>query len=98
MNQYWKDYQGDDESFWEHEFNKHGTCISTLEPTCYNNYKPQQEVVDYFQRTAFLFARLNSYKFLKQAGIVPSETKTYQLSAIQAALKKGHGNEATVQW
>lgn len=24
MNKYWKDYEGDDESFWEHEFGKHG--------------------------------------------------------------------------
>lgn len=77
MNKYWKDYQGDDESFWEHEFGKHGTCISTLDTKCYNNYKPQQEVVDYFGRTALLFSRLNSYKFLKNAGIVPSTTKTY---------------------
>jgi ribonuclease T2 len=62
MSTYWKDYKGDDEDFWEHEWNKHGTCISTLEPNCYTNYAPQQDVVDYFQKTVDLFKELNSYQ------------------------------------
>ena len=62
MNTYWKDYQGNDESFWEHEWDKHGTCISTLRPSCYTNYVPQEEVVDFFQKTVDLFKTLNSYQ------------------------------------
>ena len=50
MKKYWKDDAGNDESFWEHEWNKHGTCISTLEPSYYNGYKAQEEVVDSFQQ------------------------------------------------
>lgn len=61
MNVYWKDYKGDDEDFWEHEWGKHGTCISTLEPKCYDNGTPQQDVVDYFQETVELFQELDSY-------------------------------------
>lgn len=30
MQTYWKDYQGNDESFWEHEWAKHGTCKKVL--------------------------------------------------------------------
>jgi len=59
MNANWKSNTGNDESLWEHEFNKHvcqpahgvhddmcllsgfrtvqGTCLSTLEPKCFNN-------------------------------------------------------------
>lgn len=62
MDTNWKDYQGDDESFWEHEWGKHGTCISTLDTTCYDNYKPQAEVVDYFEKAVELNKGLNSYK------------------------------------
>ena len=62
MNIYWKDYQGNDESFWEHEWGKHGTCISTLNPSCYTNYSPQEEVVDFFNKTVNLFQTLPSYQ------------------------------------
>jgi ribonuclease T2 len=62
MTKYWKDYSGDDESFWEHEWNKHGTCINTIEPDCYTDYTPQEEVGDYLQKAVDLFKTLNTYK------------------------------------
>ena len=62
MSTFWKDYQGNDESFWEHEWDKHGTCISTLEPSCYNGYTGQDEVVDYFDIAVRLFKGLDSFK------------------------------------
>ncbi len=62
MSVYWKDYKGDDERFWEHEWNKHGTCISTLEPNCYQAYTPREELVDYFQKTVELFKGLDTYQ------------------------------------
>lgn len=61
MNTYWVDINGDDESFWEHEWGKHGTCISTLKPSCYTSYTPQEEVPDFFQKTVDLFQTLDSY-------------------------------------
>jgi ribonuclease T2 len=61
MKKYWKDDAGNDESFWEHEWNKHGTCISTLEPSCYNGYKAQEEVVDFFQTAVDMYKTLDSY-------------------------------------
>ncbi|PKS05386.1 hypothetical protein jhhlp_008761 [Lomentospora prolificans] len=96
MQTYWKDYSGDDESFWEHEFDKHGTCMSPLEPSCYPNYQPGQEAVDYFKRTVKLFKTLPSYAWLAEAGIVPSETNTYTLAEIQAALRAHHGHDVII--
>lgn len=64
MQIYWKDYQGNDETFWEHEWNKHGTCISTFDSTCYPNYQTNQEIPDFFQKTVDLFKTLNTYEVL----------------------------------
>ncbi|GAA6024509.1 hypothetical protein JCM11491_006680, partial [Sporobolomyces phaffii] len=95
MNKYWKDYQGDDESFWEHEWGKHGTCISSLNTTCYGNtYTPYEELVDYFERTVSLFKTLPTYSWLSAAGIVPSTTKTYTLAQLQAVAKANFGYDA----
>lgn len=96
MGEFWKDYQGDDEDFWEHEFNKHGTCISTLDPGCYPDFQPGDEVTDYFNVAIAVFKDLPSYKWLADAGIVPSSTATYTLAAIQAALKSHHGYDVII--
>ncbi|KAI0516829.1 ribonuclease t2 [Xylaria bambusicola] len=97
MQVYWKDYKGNDESFWQHEFGKHGTCMSTLEPQCYSNYQPTDEVADYFTRAVDLFKSLPTYDWLAAAGIVPSSTATYTLAAIQAALTAHHGQEVVIR-
>lgn len=96
MQTYWKDNTGNDETFWEHEWGKHGTCISTLKPSCYTNYQPTQEAVDFFKRTVSLFQTLPSYSWLSAAGIVPSSSKTYTLSAIQSALTSKFGYAVTI--
>ncbi|KAE8352599.1 ribonuclease T2-like protein [Aspergillus coremiiformis] len=97
MRTFWKDYKGDDPNLWEHEWNKHGTCISTLETHCYDVYYPQQDVVDYFDKTVELFHQLPTYETLSGAGIVPSYTETYSLREIQDTLSKAHGAEVTVR-
>ncbi|KAI1175034.1 ribonuclease t2 [Nemania sp. FL0916] len=98
MQVYWKDYQGNDESFWEHEFGKHGTCISTLNPECYPSYSATDEVADFFTRAVTLFQTLPTYDWLAAAGIVPSSTQTYTLARIQAVLAAAnhHGHDAVV--
>lgn len=75
---------------------KHGTCISTLATSCYTNYQPTQEVVDFFDKTVSLFKSLPSYTWLSDAGIVPSTTATYTLSQIQSALQGKFGVPVTI--
>ncbi|KAK0250069.1 Ribonuclease T2 precursor (RNase T2) [Friedmanniomyces endolithicus] len=91
MQTYWVSNSGTPESFWEHEWSKHGTCISTLDPNCYTSYQPTEEVPDFFNRTVNLFKSLPSYEWLSEAGIVPSSSATYTTAQIQAALSKNRG-------
>ena len=96
MQTYWKTDSGTDESFWEHEWGKHGTCISTLAPGCYQGYETGEEAVDFFNKVVSLFKTLPTYQWLAEAGITPSASKTYSTDAIQAALTKQHGNPVTL--
>ncbi|KAF7907735.1 uncharacterized protein EAF01_005321 [Botrytis porri] len=97
MNTYWVSDDSTNEVFWEHEWNKHGTCISTLEPSCYSGYTTGAEVVDFFNVAVDLFKILPTYTWLANAGIVPSTTKTYTSAQIQAAITAGFGYPATIQ-
>jgi ribonuclease T2 len=97
MSTYWKDYQGNDESFWEHEWSKHGTCISSLDTACYAGYVPQQEVVDFFNITTTIFKTLPTYMTLAAAGVLPVTDTTYTAAQIQTPLQAMHGAPVTLQ-
>ncbi|EKD17553.1 uncharacterized protein L3040_006672 [Drepanopeziza brunnea f. sp. 'multigermtubi'] len=36
MKEYWLPNRGSADHFWEHEWNKHGTCVNTLSPSCFS--------------------------------------------------------------
>ncbi|KAM5352932.1 hypothetical protein ACJ41O_005654 [Fusarium nematophilum] len=96
ISTYWLSNDGDDEGLWEHEWNKHGTCISTLEPDCYQDYQTGSEAADYVKRTVSLFKSLPTYQWLADAGIEPSDDKTYDAAEIVDALAAQHGAEVTI--
>lgn len=97
MSTYWKDYQGSDSTLWSHEWNKHGTCVSTLRPSCYGgNYSPQEEVVDYFRAAVAVYEQLPTFTWLAAAGIVPSTTQTYTRDQIETALRLRHGADVSL--
>lgn len=61
MRTHWKGDRGD-EDLWQHEFSKHGTCMSTLEPQCYGaDYTAGMELVDYMQQAVDLHKERNTY-------------------------------------
>ncbi|OAG34625.1 hypothetical protein AYO21_11221 [Fonsecaea monophora] len=103
METYWLSLNGDHEHLWAHEWNKHGTCISTLEPDCYGAPPPTPnrrhrhlDVLDYFIHTTSLFKTLDTYSILAEAGILPSSQKRYKLQELEAAVESSpHGQPVT---
>lgn len=83
----WKNFNGDDELLWMHEFNKHATCIKTIRPTCYGSgFKPDENVYDFFRIAVLLYEKYPTFEFLADAGITPSLDKTYTFDQIAEAL------------
>ena len=84
---------GSSADLWAHEWNKHGTCLSTLYPECYDDYQHGQEMVDYFDISIRMSRELPTFQFLEACGIVPSNDTTYFFSDIQQCLARHTGGE-----
>ncbi|KAJ7304899.1 ribonuclease, partial [Mycena albidolilacea] len=92
MQTFWKDINGNDETFWEHEWSTHGTCMSTLNPTCLPSGRPQgAEAVAFFQTVVTLFQNLPTFTWLSNQGITASSTATYTLASLTAAIEAESG-------
>jgi len=98
MHRYWVANYGSNDHLWAHEYNKHGTCINTLSPSCYGDgYSLGVEVVDYFTRAAGLFRMLDTYRALERVGIVPDYKKTYALADLHSALEAFSGGRVILR-
>ncbi|KAH9928447.1 ribonuclease T2 [Epithele typhae] len=92
MQQFWVDIDGRNERFWEHEWSTHGTCYSTLDPSCLPEDSARgAEAVAFFQTVVELFKTLPTYDWLAAEGITPSSSTTYTLSALTGALERAAG-------
>ncbi|KAH9964278.1 base non-specific acid ribonuclease [Russula dissimulans] len=92
MERYWVDEHGRNEQFWEHEWSKHGTCYSTLQPSCLPPDSPRgAEAVAFFKQVVALFKTLPTYQWLREQGITPSHTRTYTLEELTDALQTASG-------
>ncbi|RDL34377.1 uncharacterized protein BP5553_07505 [Venustampulla echinocandica] len=98
MEKYWLPNSGSPERFWQHEWNKHATCINTLSPSCYGDeWKKGDEVVDFFTRAVEVFKSLDTYQALATANILPSTTATYTSDDIRGALQAITGKEVAIK-
>ncbi|KAJ2804560.1 hypothetical protein H4R20_002456 [Coemansia guatemalensis] len=106
MNKYWPSNKGDNNWFWTHEWVKHGTCVTTLHPRCYDtdSYISQQEVAEYFRSILDLREKYNLFKALNASGIVPTEQmpgrrpkNTYSLQQFKQAIRDAWGVDPNVK-
>ncbi|ORY05718.1 ribonuclease T2-like protein [Clohesyomyces aquaticus] len=94
MSTYWIAQNQDNAGFWGHEFSKHATCFSTFNVPCYGpEYRQHEEVVDFFETAISYYKQVPTYKWLKNAGIVPRNgtDKGYTYADLAKVLSKKHG-------
>jgi len=96
LTKYWPSKFGDHNAFWTHEWNKHGTCMTTLEPKCFSGnkqYKTGSEITVYFKQTLKLRQQYELYRAMKKNGIVATLDKSKWKTAdeIASAIKKEYG-------
>ncbi|KAI9276972.1 RNase Sy [Phascolomyces articulosus] len=90
LDTYWPSYKGDNPSFWTHEWNKHGTCVTTLDPKCFgDDYTENKDVTDFFKLTLDLRSEYNLYAILKNANITPGGS--YTVDAFEKAISASTG-------
>jgi ribonuclease T2 len=98
MKLYWPGANLDYNWFWSHEWTKHGTCHSQIDPVCYGTrYTKDREVIDYFKTALKLRSRYDIYKIFAKNGIFPSKTKAYTRSQLNQALKNELGFPGGIQ-
>lgn len=97
MIKYWVNTENsnvaDDSSIelWEHEYNKHGTCMNTINPECFTgDYQQWESAVEFWSKVTKIWDDLNTYEFLSRAGIVPTVKSTYKKDDIKKALSNSH--------
>ncbi|KAF5348095.1 hypothetical protein D9757_013743 [Collybiopsis confluens] len=76
IQMFWKNDpdDGTDEEFWSHKWDTHGTCYSTLRPTCLPSGSPSGTDT------------LPTYTWLANQGITPSSSTTHTLTSLENAL------------
>jgi len=87
LNTYWPSLNGVSDSFWNHEYTKHGRCAVDAFPT----------QLEYFSGTLSLLSTYNVSLALAKAGLFPSNTRAMNLTAIDAALKAAYGHGMAIQ-
>jgi len=99
MNTFWPSDQGDNNQFWIHEWQKHGTCVSTLAPDCLDssNYNTGDEVPLYFGKALELRGKYDIYAAMSKAGYGTSSGARdgFNTDDVVAAIRRAYG--VTVQ-
>jgi ribonuclease T2 len=81
LSKYWVSLAGPSETFWAHEWEKHGTCAAPVFPSEFL----------FMNGTLALRERYDITPALAAAGIVPSATATFTKAQFQAAVTKAFG-------
>ncbi|KAF9370713.1 ribonuclease T2-like, partial [Podila verticillata] len=103
MEDYWSSYkktsnnQPANNDFWSHEWNTHGTCVSTLNPNCFDDFTQDQDLYMFFDRTLALRKEFDIFPALAKANITPGAGAMYNVDDIHAAIRANFNVEASIE-
>ncbi|KAJ3023610.1 ribonuclease T2-like [Thoreauomyces humboldtii] len=72
----WVSYTGDNEKFWEHEWNTHGSCWSPASQSCFSNFQTGQDLQTYFSWVISLRNQFEMGAAFDAAGITTGSSYT----------------------
>ena len=84
LDTYWPSLNGPATSFWSHEWSKHGTCAENV----------LSSQLKYFSAALALRQQYDPIAALAAAGIVPSNTASFTLTQLNAALASSYGQSS----
>ncbi|KAJ9066446.1 Ribonuclease T2 precursor (RNase T2) [Entomophthora muscae] len=87
MEKHWLSNDGDDAWLWNHEWNKHGTCLSTIQKDCHLDVSNDHSPFRYFKASLDQYHQFDVYAELKKNNVVP-RLKPYPQKEIVDALKR----------
>ncbi|KAG0231729.1 ribonuclease T2-like [Actinomortierella wolfii] len=94
LHTYWPSNKNDDNKYWAYQWRKHGTCVSSIAPSCMPDMPMNHDLYTYFKKAIELRSHYNLYQVLAEAGILPGSKP--RLADIQAAIKAKFGVEAEI--
>ncbi|KAG9323932.1 hypothetical protein KVV02_004349 [Mortierella alpina] len=93
MKTFWPSNSGKNNCFWSHEWNRHGTCVSNLDPSCKSDPVEGEDVYAFFSKGLELRSKYDLYRALARKGIFPNQRAKVDINrirnAIQAAFNVG---------
>jgi ribonuclease T2 len=90
LEQYWPNLYADSplDAFWEHEWDKHGTCAMTLDAV--------DSELKYFTKGIDLRRQFDLLSILQTSSIVPSDDNSYPYEDVVSALSNVLGGTPTI--
>lgn len=86
---YWINRGEKNDVLWAHEFSKHATCFSTFDTACYSGATEQDRAdesqIDFYSATIRAQKQFPNFDILASAGILPSNSTTTTLQALESA-------------
>jgi ribonuclease I len=81
LNDFWPNLLGDNDGFWRHEWDAHGTCAYELFP----------DQAAYFHKAIILKLNNNILSWLSVNNIMPDVTKDFSVRLIKSTIKTNFG-------